>query len=425
MWTRPWFPVLVACILAMVILAFLLLPGVLRYPETPVVQGGPSDAQALDAQRATNQALEERVAVLRRVLETAQCRAPEGFVLPEGGLPPMPGLPDGLPSTVPPETLLPPLPETSVVTPPERGGPDASADATAPTEPETGAPQTAPQAAHVALPDLLDSSTVMVIAIDGESASTGSGVAINGSQILTNRHVIENTLDVPEAKLFVTSRALGHLAPARLVAVSPNTNFGEPDLAVLEAQEVANLTPLPINTAVSRLDNVVSAGYPGAIVQLDEQYQRLIRGDASATPELVVTQGMVTVIQNADTNPIVGHTAAISQGNSGGPLVDFCGRVVGINTFMPQNMQTMAYALSARMVKAFLEQKGIQATWANSRCTPAQTAMAPPVATPPAAPPAGTPAPDAPAAPAEAAPPAAASPPAASPPASARQQRTE
>jgi len=375
---------LIACIVAMVALAVLLLPGVLRYPEVPVV-AGPSDADALSAQRATNEALEERVAVLRRVLEYAQCRAPEGLILPEGGLPPMPGLPNGLPSTVPPQTLLPPLPETSVVTPP--GGSPAAPPASPGASPSVTPPLTPNSAGQVSLPDLLDASTVMVIALDGDSASTGSAVVINGSQVLTNRHVIEDTIGRPDARLFLTSRALGRMVPATLAAVSPNTNFGEPDLAVLEAREAANLTPLSLSTSVHRMDNVVSAGYPGAVVQLDEQYQRLIRGDASATPELVVTQGVVTVIQNGDTNPIVGHTAAIHQGNSGGPLVDFCGRVVGINTFMPEGMQTMGYALSASMVKAFLNGAGISATWTDTACTPAQTASAPPsaAASPPAA----------------------------------------
>jgi len=388
----------------MVTLAGLLLPGVLRYPETPVV-AGPSDADALSAQRATNEALEERVAVLRRVLEYAQCRAPEGLILPEGGLPPMPGLPNGLPSTVAPQTLLPPLPETSVITPPGGAAVAPPASPTSPGVSPSVIPPLAPNSTgQVSLPDLLDASTVMVIALDGDSASTGSAVVINGSQVLTNRHVIEDTIGRPDARLFLTSRALGRMVPATLAAVSPNTNFGEPDLAVLEAREAANLTPLSLSTSVHRMDNVVSAGYPGAVVQLDEQYQRLIRGDASATPELVVTQGMITVIQNADTNPIVGHTAAIHQGNSGGPLVDFCGRVLGINTFMPEGMQTMGYALSASMVKRFLDGAGISATWTDTACTPTQTASAPPSAAAPApsapapsAPPPSAPPPSAPA----------------------------
>ena len=46
-----------------------------------------------------------------------------------------------------------------------------------------------------------------------------------------------------------------------------------------------------------------------------------------------MTQGVVTVVQNRGQDlPIVIHTADISPGNSGGPLIDERGRVVGVVT---------------------------------------------------------------------------------------------
>ena len=52
-------------------------------------------------------------------------------------------------------------------------------------------------------------------------------------------------------------------------------------------------------------------------------------------PEVVLSKGTVSAIQNKERNtPMVLHSADISAGNSGGPLIDSCGRGVGINTYI-------------------------------------------------------------------------------------------
>ena len=51
-------------------------------------------------------------------------------------------------------------------------------------------------------------------------------------------------------------------------------------------------------------------------------------------PGIVASSGVVQqVIENEKNIAMVMHSAKISGGNSGGPLVDACGRVVGINTY--------------------------------------------------------------------------------------------
>jgi hypothetical protein len=100
---------------------------------------------------------------------------------------------------------------------------------------------------------------------------------------------------------------------------------------------------------------------------------------------------------------VVIHTAAINRGNSGGPLADRCGRIVGVNTFIRTDQETAYradYALPAVTLLTFLAQNNITARSEDNACNPAAptppTPPAPAVAAP-AAPAPATPAPTPPA----------------------------
>ena len=68
--------------------------------------------------------------------------------------------------------------------------------------------------------------------------------------------------------------------------------------------------------------------------------------------------------------PIILHSADISAGNSGGPLVDSCGRAVGINTFIATNQQATKanYALGASWLAAFLRSAKTPIDWRADAC---------------------------------------------------------
>ena len=154
----------------------------------------------------------------------------------------------------------------------------------------------------------------------------GSGAVVTpDGYVLTNEHVVQN---VQEARVaFVDGRSV----PAVVVGRDPAT-----DLAVLRAQAAslpyANLsaTTAPrvgqLVVAVGNplgFESTVSAGVISALGRsLRSRQGRLIEG-------------------------IVQHTAALNPGNSGGPLVDSRGRVVGVNTAIIAMAQGIGFAVPA------------------------------------------------------------------------------
>ena len=142
----------------------------------------------------------------------------------------------------------------------------------------------------------------------------GSGFVIDKSgHILTNYHVVEG------ARTVHVSFSNHDNVPAEIVGTDPAT-----DVAVLKVDEKASaLDPLPLGNSdrVQVGDPVVAIGNPFAL-------------------ERSVTAGIVSALQRQISSQLPGRSidhviqtdAAINHGNSGGPLLNDQGLVVGINT---------------------------------------------------------------------------------------------
>ena len=223
---------------------------------------------------------------------------------------------------------------------------------------------------------------------DGDTA-TGTGFFITPELVLTNRHVVE---DADPSRLVVTSRKLGRTRAAQIVAQSPSSEIGTPDLALIRVEGASGIQPLALTETAAPLDQVIAAGFPGLLLQADEAFNRLLHGDAASMPEVILTDGRINAIQSSASGlKIMPHSAAVSGGNSGGPLSDACGRVVGVNTFITANRQQVAhanYAQKTDTVLAFLKQNHVDATVLTGPCTPGS-----PPATSPVTPAPTTPAP--------------------------------
>jgi V8-like Glu-specific endopeptidase len=194
---------------------------------------------------------------------------------------------------------------------------------------------------------------VVVVAFeDGEVVGFGhgSGFAVGPNRIVTNAHVVAQAAEgVENVAVGVVPSEGSQAFRARVVAVDQAR-----DLALVEVGEGARFTPIPLYTGT--LDDgsqVAALGYPGnvdlATAQSSQDY---------ITP-LPPTRS-VGIFSNV--RPINGittllHTANIARGNSGGPLLDPCGRVLGVNTLITRNQEgdaSFAFAVANREVETFL-----------------------------------------------------------------------
>jgi len=295
------------------------------------------------------------------------CESPEFQAFRRGEIGPLVRQEQGPSTGLSPQVLgpRPDAPNTSTPANPPTPSAIANPGQVPPASPVT--PPTEPSAAILPqdkLVALLDAATVRVLVFDANTKflGHGSGFFIDPNVIVTNRHVIESG-----KKFAITSTLLGaEPLPVKLVAATKDSEITNPDFALLRVERApAGTRQLAIATEPQVLSTVVAAGYPGSD----------IRGDANAvTPNTVFSQGEVSVLQRQSNNLVlVLHTAKMSGGSSGGPLVNRCGNVVGVNTFIAaredQFTDRSLYALSASSLRVFLEQNGQSYTKMSSVCT--------------------------------------------------------
>ena len=147
----------------------------------------------------------------------------------------------------------------------------------------------------------------------------GSGFVLNAQgHVATNHHVVANAQRI-------VARQGERTAPASVLWSSPRL-----DLAVLQLHggTLNALRPLPLATSPpAPLLDVIAVGFPGAAnVVTTAAAPSYNEGNVGRVVEGTWGLGPLRIVQ---------HSADINPGNSGGPLIDVCGRVVGVNTGGP------------------------------------------------------------------------------------------
>jgi serine protease Do len=163
----------------------------------------------------------------------------------------------------------------------------------------------------------------------------GSGVILDkDGYILTNNHVVKG---VDELKVLLADK---REFDAKVVGTDPKT-----DLAVIKVKG-NNLPTAPLGDSASLRvgDWVVAIGSPYGLPQ-------------TVTAGIVSAKGRHSVLGGDGYEDFIQTDAAINQGNSGGPLVNLKGEVVGINTAIYSSSGASAgigFAVPSAMAKQVL-----------------------------------------------------------------------
>lgn len=171
--------------------------------------------------------------------------------------------------------------------------------------------------------------------IVGEGQGTGFVFDPDGF-ILTNYHVIEGARDI------LVSFPTGKELRAEVVGQDPPT-----DVAVLRVKETGlSFVPLGDSDTTRVGDWVIAIGNPfglahtvsAGIVSAKGRTRKDVQlpGDASGYYNFIQTD------------------ASINPGNSGGPLIDLSGHVVGMNTAIRQQANSIGFAIPINMIKELL-----------------------------------------------------------------------
>jgi 2-alkenal reductase len=176
-----------------------------------------------------------------------------------------------------------------------------------------------------------------------ERTASGSGVIISSDgYIVTNNHVVDS------AESLEVILADGSTLPAELVGVDPFA-----DLAVVKID-----SPVPAVAQWGNSDSlqpgetVIAIGSP-----LGDFKNTVTAGVVSATGRTIDTSAGYQM------EDLIQTDAAINSGNSGGPLVNLAGQIVGINTLVVRGdgmgtdvAEGLGFAISSNTARAVAEQ---------------------------------------------------------------------
>lgn len=185
---------------------------------------------------------------------------------------------------------------------------------------------------------LADSSVVEIKSFQADGGSLGTGFIIDADGlIVTNYHVIRNARQVQ------ITLANGQTYPVLGVVDYDFGGTGFPDFAILKIDVPNPLPVLPLgdDKALKSAETVVTIGNPNGYLHSS-------------------SVGNFAAYRQLDSIAYLQITAPISHGNSGGPLLNLYGQVIGINTRRDDDdqAQNLNFALSIQYIKDALAKNG-------------------------------------------------------------------
>jgi len=171
--------------------------------------------------------------------------------------------------------------------------------------------------------------------VSQEGGGTGF-IITNDGLILTNKHVAQS------GENLMVLTADGKNYQAKVVALDPTNDLAilKIDASGLSVVDMGDSDSLAVGQWVIAIGNALELQNTVTVGVISARERQLTAGSGSSQEQL---------------NNLLQTDAAINLGNSGGPLVNLAGQVVGINTVMAGNAQNIGFAIPINQAKGALD----------------------------------------------------------------------
>ena len=210
---------------------------------------------------------------------------------------------------------------------------------------------------------------IFSVAIDPFSLTERVQMAVGTGVVIDDEgHIVTNAHLVFESSELMISNGGNEMLPATVVGMDPIT-----DLAIIELMfPLFDLPPAPLGNSSDLVvgEDVLAIGFPFGI------------GKTATLGIVSAVERVVPISPFSWRAPFIQTDAAINPGNSGGPLLDSCGKVIGINTLSTELGQNLSFAvpidLVTELAPELIETGHVSRAWhgINGRIIPLPLAFA-------------------------------------------------
>lgn len=189
----------------------------------------------------------------------------------------------------------------------------------------------------------------------------GTGFLINTNTVLTCAHVVDVDSTTRDALNSIIGKDFSEDNLSLQVVVSGDVTITatmkkesqENDFAILNLTEAIydrKVATIGDSDKVTATQMVYALGFPAAVAKIQNK-------NTYTKDDVTITDGKVSKLVTVDGTNMIQHGATLTGGNSGGPLVNENGAVIGINN---ASLEDYNYAISINQVTSILNALGIE-----------------------------------------------------------------
>lgn len=207
-----------------------------------------------------------------------------------------------------------------------------------------------------------DSVIRLAIVKNSQILSTGSAFSVNEAQgiFVTNYHVADDAITKGMQLMALESMNPKKWHPAKILSHSKLK-----DLAIIQVDWHKKALILGNDNKVHKSSKMYSIGFPGNADVRNISY-------ANDFVESKITDGIIsaprTLTNNGGAVKHFQHNVTINAGNSGGPLVNLCGELIGVNVLGVTKGQGVFFAITVNELKAELNHANVAFETSNKAC---------------------------------------------------------